>query len=50
MVSNGAFHLVDMGKIWMSPGHWVRNRLRRSLKAALVTLEDPAQPRAGLGS
>lgn len=54
MVSNGAFHLVDVGRIRMSPGNPVGNRLRRSLKAALViflcTLEEPAQLRAGLGS
>lgn len=53
MVVNGAFHLVDVGRVWMSLGHQVGNRLRRSVKAALVTFlctsEEPAQPRAGLG-
>lgn len=54
MVSNGAFHLADVGRIRMRPEHQVGNRLRRSLKATLVTflctLEEPAQLRAGLGS
>lgn len=52
MVSNGAFDLVDVGRVWMSLGHQIGNRLR-SVKGALVTFlctwEELAQSRAGLG-